>query len=372
MRIAIDARALNWAGIGRYTRNLLRGLPAYADRHNFVIFLTKRDVADFEQLLPAAARRSVQVRLVGESYYSWREQTLLLPTLYAARADVTHFTHFNVPLGFRRPYVVTIHDITRFIFPGQKRHDLWQQLAYEQVFSMAVRHARQVICVSKTTANDLRSLPLHITRPPVTIYEGVEATFFQPAGVSDRQKARLLIGTRDPFLLYVGVWMSHKNLPRLLAAFTEVHASYPHLKLVMTGSPRPGYVNVLKATADAGIDNHVIFAGFVPPELLPALYQEATCCVVPSLYEGFGLPAIEAQASGTPVLAANVASLPEILGDAAEFVNPEYVPGLTRALHRLLRDEVRRHDLSIRGQHNARQFSWDTAVRQHVAVYESL
>lgn len=364
MRIAIDARTLGWTGIGRYTSNLLFHLAKLPAEHHFVV-LVGRTKPEF------ALPKNFEFVAVEPSYYSWREQIVFWRELQRLKADLFHFTHFNVPVFFRRPYVVTIHDITRFIFPGQRRQSLTQQLAYEHVLSQAVRHARHIICVSQTTQAELQHLPLGRLPPTQVIYEGVETQFFDPIRPDDQQKVRMMLGTRDPYLLSVGVWMSHKNLRRVFEAYRQLVLDHPSLKLVVTGKPRPGYMNMAKIARELAMADKVLFPGFVPHHLLPALYAQALCFVFPSLYEGFGLPPLEAAAVGTPVVAAHVSSIPEVMGQAARYCNPEYVPGLVSAVRQLLDEPARREWLRQVGQSHARQFSWEKCARRHLEVYQA-
>lgn len=370
MRIAIDARAYSWAGVGRYTRNLLKQLANLPSRHEFVVLAGERDIERLREDIGRRGPNRFKVVTVDASYYSWREQTRLYRQLMRVEADIWHFTHFNVPLFFNRPYVVTIHDVTRFIFPGQTQQGLFKQLAYERVFKHAVERARGVICVSETTREDLASLPLRLPSMTRTIYEGVDGAFMTAASEETGRRVRNLLRTADPYLLYVGVWMNHKNLPRLLRAFARLRERHPHLKLALTGKLKPGYVDVPRMARGLGLGrDSVVYLGFVPRRLLPALYAEASCLVLPSLYEGFGLPALEAAASGTPVVASHVSSLPEIMGEAAEYVNPEYETGMAAGIERVLSDEVRREQLIIEGRRRARRFSWEKCALETLSVY---
>ncbi len=370
MTIAIDARAYGWAGVGRYTRNLLHQLALAPQEQKYIVLLRRQDRASFEnQILPLAPER-FDIREVTPSYYSWREQTIFLKQLYGAKADLYHFTHFNAPLLFNRPYVVTVHDTARFIFPGQRRQSLLYQLAYEQVFRHAVERARGVICVSEAARHDLQKLPLKLPGLVRTIPEGVSQDFAALAGPRQRQRLRLRLGTSDPYVLYVGVWMNHKNLPRLLEALAAVARHLPDIKLVLTGKPRPGYVDMPREASRLGLEaDKIICAGFVPQPLLPALYAEAACLVLPSLYEGFGLPVLEAMAVGTPVVAANVASLPEVAGEAAQYVNPEYVPGIAAGLRQAITSDSS-SALVAYGRKRARRFTWRRCAQQTIEVYE--
>lgn len=367
MRIAIDARSYNWTGIGRYIRSLLHEYAAF-DRQNVYTILTGKSTVD-QVRHDFPNWRGLRVEVVDDRYYSWPEQTIFWWQLQRVSADLFHFAHFNVPLLFNRPFVVTIHDATRFIFPGQRRQSLLQQIGYELVFAHAVSSARRVITVSHATRVELEHLPIHAA-PITTIYESVDERFSQPVASLLTTKLGMLLGTQHPYILYVGVWMSHKNLERLLEAFAVVRQRHPDLKLVMTGKPKPGYDNLLVIARRLEITDAIIFVGFVSEELLPALYRQARCFVFVSLYEGFGLPALEAAAAGTPVIASNISSIPEVMGSAAQYVNPESVPSIVTALDEVLTDQALRQRLITAGRQRATSFSWHHAAQQHRRVYE--
>lgn len=370
MRVAIDGRAFAWAGIGRYTRSLVSALLRVAPQLDLVLLVSAQDREAVSALLPDAR---LDVRIVDGAYYTWREHVVFWRQLQRIKADVYHFTHFNVPLFFRRPYVVTVHDTTRFFFPGQTRQQLTRQVLFEYVFRRAIERARGVVCVSQTTCQELAALPITLPRRVWVVPEAADEDFRQTPHPALRARARLLLGWHDPFLLYVGVWMSHKNLPRLLAAFRTVLERYPYLRLVLTGRPKPGYVGVDRAARELGLDtDRVLYLGFVPQALLPALMAEAAALIMPSLYEGFGLPALEALSLGTPVIASNVSSLPEVLGEAAEFVNPEYVPGIAAGIERVVGDRERRERLTVAGRERAARYSWEAAAREMIRVYAAV
>jgi glycosyltransferase involved in cell wall biosynthesis len=292
MHIAIDARSIFWTGVGRYIRNILHTFARKDTSHTFTVLVPYHEIANVRKSLNLP-KETFTLRPVEGSYYSWKEQTVFLKQLYEVEADLFHFMHFNVPLLFRKPYVVTIHDITRFIFPGQKSQALVQQVGYEVVFARAVARARAAICVSENTRQELYQLPVTLPESR-TIRIGIEKQFFSPVDEHARQQVFSLLGANQPYLLYVGVWMSHKNLRRLLEAFCLVKKQHPRLKLVVTGKPVPGYVDVVHLAQRMGIQHDVIFPGFVSHALLPALYAGAQCFVFPGLYEGFGLPPLEA------------------------------------------------------------------------------
>ncbi|OGY31602.1 MAG: hypothetical protein A3C02_02515 [Candidatus Andersenbacteria bacterium RIFCSPHIGHO2_02_FULL_45_11] len=374
MRIAIDARAFWWTGIGRYIRNIVHEFAKDSHGHEFTLLVPEgregdimRELGDLDQLKPLG------FKYVGvePSYYSLKEQTKFLLQLNRLDIDLVHFTHFNVPLLYRRPYVVTIHDITRFIFPGQKSQSLFQQIAYEAVFAHAVKRARTLIAVSKTTLDDMKHLPITLPKNIAVIHEGIDPEFLTPVTPLLNQKLRLLLGTDKPYVLYVGVWMSHKNLVRLLQAFEVVRAQYPEMQLVITGKPVPGYSNLLQYVQEHGLEKNVIFPGFVPASLLPVLYANASLLVLPSLYEGFGLPPLEAAACGTPVVISNVSSMPELLQDAAEYINPESVEDISRGIIAVLADPEYAGRLVANGLAKSREYRWEITAQQHIRIYET-
>lgn len=365
MRVAIDARAYGWAGIGRYIRSLLHAYTESGHVGSLVVFAGEDQVPRIKKDMGGL----VEVVEVSGSYYSWQEQTILIQQLSSLQADLFHFTHFNVPLFFNRPYVVTIHDITRFMFPGQVRQSLLVQLAYEMVFRNAVTRSKGVISVSKTTEQELRRMRLSLPDHLEVIYEGVDESFFAPARTIDQQKVRALLDVSGDYLLYTGVWMSHKNLRRLLEAFAIVLQDRPNLKLVMTGKPKPGYRNMIVEARAMGLEENVVFPGFVDDRLMPALYQGALLLVFPSLYEGFGLPALEAAAGGTPVVCSNVSSLPEVMGEAGIYVNPESVDSIVSGMIDGLQEGFNRVDI---GRKQARRFSWNACAQETWNMYERI
>ncbi|HSX24975.1 MAG TPA: glycosyltransferase family 1 protein, partial [Candidatus Andersenbacteria bacterium] len=182
---------------------------------------------------------------------------------------------------------------------------------------------------------------------------------------------REYIQINNPYILFVGVWMSHKNIFRLIDSYKKVLEHYPDLKLVITGKYQTGYSDLESYIGENNLDGHVIFPGFVPDNLLPALYAEAKLMAFPSLYEGYGLPPLEAQACGTPVVASNVSSMPELLKDTAEYVNPEAVEDISRGILAILEDSEYEEQLRERGLKNAALFRVEDTAKAHIRAYEN-
>lgn len=367
MKIVVDGRAFFWTGVGRYVRNLLREYAA-AGRQVTVLAAAEQAGQVRSSLLEWGV--GWEVVPVEGSYYSWREQVIFWRQLQRLEADLVHFAHFNVPVLYKRPYVVTIHDVTRFYWPGQVVSDWRQQVAYEFVLARAVAKARAVVCVSDATKQELLGLPFAIPAPVRVIGEGVEQVFLEDVASSLRQRWRQELGWKGSYFLYVGVWMNHKNLRRLLLAFRNVAAEYEDVRLVLTGEYKEGYVPVPEMVSELGLKDKVILPGFVSAQVLPAAIAEATALTFPSLYEGFGLPLLEAAGLGCPVLTSNVSSMPEVMEAAGYYVNPDSVKTIALGMRKLLENEQLRVDLAQKGRERARHFDWQDVAAEMWEVYE--
>ena len=272
----------------------------------------------------------------------------------------------------KKPFIITVHDLIRFfdlkgyslfIHKPNLRDRIYLELDYR-----GIRKAKKIIAVSHCTRKDLI---MHLGVPEdriEVIYEGVDHKIFKPS------RSRRPID--NPYVLYVGSEQPRKNIHTLLKAFKRVKEKreFEDLKLVKVGGA--GGADFRKSTNDMinllKLQEDVIFTGFVPTELLPAYYSHAECLVLPSFYEGFGLPCVEAMACGCPVIASNTSSLPEIVGDAGLMVNPRSVDDLAEALHRLLTDDGLRQEMISRGLKRAAEFSWEKTARETRKVYEDV
>ncbi len=367
-KIGIDARAYGWTGIGRYARNLLATVTAEAQRTHadieFVVFVPPQYAQE------VSALPHTRVIPVRDSYYSLYEQTGFLVRLLRTKIDLMHFLHFNAPIAYRRPYVVTIHDLIRFHFPGQRHASTLHQWAYRAVFASAVTHARHIIAVSAFTKSELiRKFP-SVAGNVSAIGEGVDM-HFSPAATPTDDTVLKQRGITRPYVLYVGLWMKHKNLPRLLHAFRLAREGGLTGQLVMTGDRTTGGEDIHVHAHREGVADSLVLPGRVSDEELSVLYRHARTFVFPSLYEGFGLPPLEAMASGTPVVAARAGSLPEVLGDAALYTDPHSPRDIAAALLLLESDPQLRQQLRIRGFTRAKRFSWDTCGRATLELYKN-
>jgi glycosyltransferase involved in cell wall biosynthesis len=367
MRIAIDGRKLRDYGIGTYVRNLLRQLAQQDTSNDYVVFCRAIDCDSIEELGPGF--RAV-IETAGA--YSIAEQFALPMALRREGAELFHAPHYVLPPMTPCRSVVTIHDCIHLRFPQYLPSKLGYAYARGQMWA-ATHQAARVITVSEASKRDiLRYFRVPESRIDV-IYNAIDDRFWQePTAVeigSVRERYRLT----DPFVLYAGNIKPHKNLERLIEAFHLMRHDNPDLanvQLLIIGDEISKYATLRRAVHRHKLHKHVRFFGFVSDQTLAALYRLADVFVFPSLYEGFGLPPLEAMASGTPVVVSNVSSLPEVVGDAAVLVDPHDVGSIVDGLRLVLTDPVRAEEMRRKGLERAREFSWERSVARTLEVYK--
>jgi glycosyltransferase involved in cell wall biosynthesis len=365
MRIAFDGTTLRPArtGVGYYSEHLLHHVAATAGVDEVVV-VSNRPV---ETTAPLPAHVTVRD-------HGWSLPRLVWLQTSAARlvrqigADVAHFTNGMMPLLSTVPTVVTIHDMSLTLFPDF--HPIRRVLLNRPLVDVAARRADAVITVSESAKRDIVRL-YNLAADRVHVVHEAPAPAFKratDATALDRVKRTYGLGSR--VILYVGTIEPRKNLAALLDAYAERHhaGDLPH-QLVCAGPYGWLSNDISKRIERLGIQNAVRFTGYVPFEDLPILYSLAEIFVFPSLYEGFGLPVVEAMACGTPVVTGRTSSLTEIAGGAIEHAESLEPQALGDALVRLAQDRCRREECSFRGLERASAFSWDRAARETCDVY---
>jgi glycosyltransferase involved in cell wall biosynthesis len=365
MRIGIDCRIFssNFTGIGRYTHELVNELIKINNEnkrtHELVLFFNQPEYNNYEPPNP-----SVKKVLVNAKHYSLREQIAFPKILKKENCDIVHFPHFNVPILYRRPYTVTIHDLTLSLYPGHKMNKWYHRLAYHLTIKNATKKAKRVIAVSQNTKNDIVE---HLSIPEEkieVIYNGISDKFTLIEDPAIIEKTLKKYKITKQFLLYTGVWRSHKNLPRLIEAFALLRKNID-LQLVITGKPDPHYPEVKEAVAKYNLQDHVIFTDLVEEDELIHLYNAAHTYVFPSLYEGFGFPPLESMKCGTPVVASNRSSTPEVCGqENAVYFDPEIPQDIANKIESLYKDVDLQAELIEKGHRHASKFTWEKMGRQ--------
>ena len=367
MRVAIDARKLHDFGIGTYIRNLLRQL-ARIDRDTEYVLLCQEADLDVGTLLGANFRTVLE----PSPNYSLREQIHVPWVLHRERPDVYHAPHYVLPAGVRCRSVVTIHDCIHLMFPQYLPNRAAYAYARASMWA-AARRSDRILTVSEASKRDI----LHFFNVPpekiVVVYNAIDEHFSVTPPEEDVARVRERYQLDHQFMLYVGNIKPHKNLVRLIEAFAELRRTgFDEVKLLIIGDQISKLPALRRAVHSHKLHKHVRFLGYVSDQTLGVLYRLAAAFVFPSLYEGFGLPPLEAMASGTPVVTSNVSSLPEVAGEAAVLVDPYDVDSIVDGMRRVLSDPALAAELRRKGVERAREFSWERSVAKTRQVYQQV
>jgi len=390
MKIGIDARFYGpiGKGLGRYTQEVVDNIIMINEadsegQFDFVIFLSPDN---FDEFISESSR--VKKVLLDVPWYSWSEQFKMPFYIWREHLDLIHFPHFNIPIFTPTKFVMTLHDLILTHFPTVRASTKsnfvyrFKNLAYRLVMKVAINRAKRIITVSEFTKRDIiYNFPKAVSKIVVT-YEGVanlkrgRDSLFVAKLDSQETLEKYHLGNN--FLLYVGNAYPHKNLEALIRAFVQMRTDIPDLKLVLVGKEDFFYSRIhdfarsLNLWQKENVNSPIVFPGYVPDSQLEVIYQAARAYVFPSLYEGFGLPPLEAMAKGCPVLSSDRASLPEILGKAAVYFNPEDDDDLVVKVEQILSDDNFRQEMITRGLEKVKEYSWWECARETFAVYSEV
>jgi glycosyltransferase involved in cell wall biosynthesis len=372
MHIAINAhllahtRSFRRAGISYYIEELLKALGA-VDRSNRYTVYTTRGLGNESLGLPAnfAVRPSSLPTINPRVRVPWDQ--LVAPLLAGLRGvDVYHSTHAVIPLFMRAPSVVTIHDLSPMSFPQTfRRHN---RVYLNWATQVSVRRARHILAVSEFTKSEIVRL-LSVPPERITVTHNAADARFAPPDPARLAAFRVAKGLPERFLLFIGTLEPRKNLTALLEAYARI-AGETDAPLIVGGGRGWMFEPVFARLEALGLKERVFFPGYLEHDDMPLWYAAATAFVFPSLWEGFGIPPLEAMACGTPVITSNASSLPEVVGDAGIMVAPTDVGALAAALREVLRDDGLREAMRERGFAQARRFSWRACAERTLRVYE--
>jgi len=374
VRIAIDTRRIRDFGVGTYIRNVVRTLGRLDQHNDYLLIGPAEPLREIGDLPPNFL--NAPYSLPDTSARNYFEFQGLLRKF---RCDVLHVPHlFSSPQYIPCRYVVTVHDLLDHFYPPPGESATRRSLRF--YFTRRVlRRAERIFAVSNSTRNDIGRLFQIPLGNVEVIYNAIDEGFrCGHATDADRELIAGRYQVNYPFLLYAGNIRPHKNVIRIIEAFSALRTElqkegrFPDLKLIIIGDEVSQHPDLRRTVVRSGVSNCVRFLGFVPIDVLRIFYDTAKVFVFPSLYEGFGLPPLEAMAHGTPVVTSNTSSLPEVVGNAAVLVNPENVFDIMRALHRVLLDQPLRERLKRAGYEQSLAFAWEPSVARILRVYEEV
>jgi glycosyltransferase involved in cell wall biosynthesis len=358
------------SGVGFYVLNLLKALSEVDRNDTYYVYtkkedrlLVEHDPAHFN-IIPCSTNNRL-LRL------GW-EQMFLPHYISRDKLDVFHSPHYTIPLRSKAPTVSTFHDMTFFSHP--EVHEKSKVLFFRQMIPLAAERADAIIAVSQSTKKDMvRFLDLPESKIHV-VYEGIDSEEYRPLAQDERMdNIKRQYKLPEEFVLFVGTLEPRKNIDGAIRAFKQVtEETGKKFGLVVTGGKGWNYHSIFNLVQELDIEDDVRFTGYVPEEDLPYLFNAATVFAYPSFYEGFGIPPLEAMACGTPVVASNVSSVPEVVGDAGLLVDPSKDEEIAGAILRILTDPDLRSELSAKGLERTKLFSWQKAAKETLKIYNSV
>lgn len=355
MKIAIDVQTTlgQKTGFGFYVENLVENLER-VDRRNSYIKLRPQGETDFKSI---------------DRW--WWDQVQVPRLAKQAGVDLLHQPAFSAPVLYGGPVVVTLHDLIAIRFGADIPRG--SRLYFGKWMPFSYRFADHIIAVSEHTKKDVIDV-LGIPEEKITvIYEAADESFQPIRQANQLNRVKQKYGTGDQFILHVGTINPRKNLEFLVRVFAQVRTKIRNgWKLVITGKKGWYYDGLFAAVKELGLEDAVVFTGYIPDEDKPVLYSAASITAFPSVYEGAGLPPVESMLCGTPVVSSNTSSLPEMVGEGGILLAPDDTDGWVKALVRLMRDPALRRDWGNRGRHQARRFSWERTARETIKVYEKV
>jgi len=374
VKIAIDIRRMTEFGVGTYIRNVVRTLGRLDRETTYLLIGSSDRLKEFGSL--PSNFHAVPLAEPERTLMGFQEFRSIVKR---HDCDLVHIPNlFSIPRALPCPYVMTVHDILDHLARAREQTGAWRSL-YFQMTKRVLHGAARIFAVSNFTKIEIEKLFAVPAGRIEVVYNAIDERLLRGhASAADRQLIAERYQVTYPFLLYAGRISSHKNVVRIIEAFSalktelEKDGAFPDLKLIIIGDDVSGNPDLRRTVIRSGVQNDVRFLGFVPIEVLRTFYDAAKIFVFPSLYEGFGLPPLEAMAHGTPVVTSNVSSLPEVVGNAAVLVHPENVFEIMRALHRVLLDQPLREKMKERSYRQAARFSWEKSVQRIVEIYQEV
>jgi glycosyltransferase involved in cell wall biosynthesis len=371
VNIGLDLRLYGFkhGGIGRYCKELFPRILAMDKQNTYFLFVNEKEREELQADLKQPAN-NVQIIPCNIRHYSLGEQLSFYRVLNKYNLDLVHFPNFNVPILYKKPFVVTIHDMVHHKIGGAKKSHLVHFMAYKKVIENAGQKAKKVITVSQASKKDIAD---YLQLPPEkiqVIYEGNSLKTEVEQTLVDRVKKSYLISR--PYFLFVGVLERKKNIVNLTRGFDYFLQKYKaNMDLVIVGKTDSHYPEIKHHALDIKHSNHLVFTSAVDDWELRALYKGAYAFISASLHEGFGLPGVEALGFGLPLLVSNISVFNEIYDNAALYFNPLDPEDIGEKLNLLVRDGQFYEQFSQKSFERAQLFDWNKAAQETLGIYKT-
>ncbi len=372
MRIGIDARLYSprFGGIGRYTQELIDHLARIDQENEYLLFFNEED---YSQYLAPNARFGK--RRVTAKKDTLQEQTAFVKDLHREQLDIMHFTNLDVPVLYKKPMIVTVHNLSSIKFPESSKQGFFQKIQNSMMMNNILTNARRFITVSQTVKEEaIKLIGAPVDRIRI-INKGISDSFL--SSVYDEkllEALKIRLGIDKPYLLTVGFWRSYSNLINLIRAFNLFRNRYnTDNQLVIVGKPDGQEDAIRQVITELGLGSHVILVGYVDERDLPLLYRGAKLYINPALDDGFGSTVLEAMACGLPVISSNAGSVAEICGsDNVVYFDAQDITNMAEAMHHVFDDDKLSKELSARGEAQAQAYTWKATAEGTMQVYREV
>lgn len=377
MQIAFDVSPMinsHKSGVGYCTHGFVKTMVSQYDNNYILNYISKPKYKENLNTLVGGKKVKINSFCFKNSVYKVASTFLPIPygAFFKDSADITHFFNYYLPPGVKGKKIVTVHDMAYKRFPETVRFKTRKMLDIS--LKKSINRADLIITVSEFSKQEILSFFPQCARKIEVVYNGVDLNVFRP--MSDQvmiEKVKRKYNIEGDFLLYLGTIEPRKNIERLLEAYSLIKKKlryYP--KLVLAGGKGWLDSGIFRTLEKLKLKDNVVLSGYVGDEDVPVLMNAARAFLFPSIYEGFGMPPLEAMACGVPVLTASVASLPEVVGDAAVLVDPFSVDSISSGMKKIISDEKLRTQLSQKGKERAKLFSWEIVTEKLYKIYEDL
>lgn len=358
-----EANVQNRVGSGVYAHNMLNEFSS-TKTHNFLVYLKENPLAD----LPKESA-NFKYHVFGPKKL-WTRFALPIKLFIGQKPDVFASLGHYGPYISNVPYAVTIFDLSYLHFPEMfSKNDLYQLVNWSK---RSILKSKHIFAISQSTKDDIvKNYDVSSSKITVT-YMGYDSKSFRPQTKSKIEKIKRKYKIPGDYIIFVGTLQPRKNVEKLLESFSIIHNPYPLIHLVVVGRKGWMYETIFAKVKELNLESNVVFTDFVPQSDLPSLISGAKAYVLPSLWEGFGIPVVEAQACGVPAIVSNVSSLPEIVGDSAILIKPTDPASIAEAIKSVLRDEKHRERLTESGYKNVKRFSWQKCAKDTLKVLERI